>query len=69
MKTISAPSSAALISSLDSSAAFFQTSGLDQAQSPQVVDLQIVIFLSATEENNACESVLIAINSTQSSDH
>jgi hypothetical protein len=53
MKTISAPSSAALISSEDSSAAFFQISGLAQAQRPEVVALQIFIFLSAIDENKA----------------
>jgi hypothetical protein len=69
MKTISAQSSAAFISSEDSSAAFFQTSGLAQAHSHQVVALQTFIFLSARDENKACESVFIAINSTPSNDH
>jgi hypothetical protein len=51
--TISAPSSAALISSYDSSAAFFHISGLLHAQSHPVVDLQILILFSAKDQYKA----------------
>gem|GEM_PF-890363 len=53
INTISAHSKAALISSDDSSAAFFHISGFAPAPSPPVVALQILIFLSAKELYNA----------------
>jgi hypothetical protein len=62
MKTMSAQSSADLISSLDSSAAVFHASGFHQAQSPLVAAFQIAIFFSAIEAVSACASVFIAIN-------
>jgi len=66
---ISAPSSIALISSLDSSAAFFPISGSLQAPRPHVITFQIFNFFSASELYKACESVFIAMNSTPSSPH
>jgi hypothetical protein len=69
INTISAQASAAFISSLDSSAAFFPISGLLPAPSPQVITFQILIFLSGRDLNKACASVLSEINSTHSSHH
>ena len=53
MKTISAQSREVFISSLLSSAAFFHTSGSDQAQSPQVITFHMFSFLGASELNRA----------------
>lgn len=64
INTISAPVKRALISSLDSSAAFFPTSGLLPAPSHQVIIFPRFIFLSGRQRNNACASVFIATNST-----
>jgi hypothetical protein len=67
IKTISAQDKTSFISSLDSSAAFLPVSGSEPAQSPCVITFQILIFVGESELNNACASVLIEINSTQSS--
>jgi hypothetical protein len=53
IKTISAQSSADLISSLDSSAATFQFSGIHHAQSHLVAAFQIAIFFSASDDESA----------------
>jgi hypothetical protein len=53
MKTISAPSRDILISSLDSSADFFPTSGSEPAPNPPVIILPILILVGASELNNA----------------
>jgi hypothetical protein len=53
MKTISAPSRAILISSLDSSADFLPTSGSEPAPKPPVIILPILILVGASELNNA----------------
>lgn len=53
INTISAPARACLISSLDSSAAFFPTSGFQPAPRPRVVDLPIFIRVGASEEKSA----------------
>ena len=65
--TISAPSTAAFISSLDSSAAFFHISGFEPAPSPLVVAFPILSFFGASELKSACASVFTAMNSTPSS--
>jgi hypothetical protein len=49
INTISAPSRLALISSLDSSAAFLPISGFEPAQRPPVIILPRLIFLSASD--------------------
>jgi hypothetical protein len=66
INTISAHSKAALISSLDSSAAFLPISGSLQAPRPQVIILPMFILVGARLEYKACASVFIAINSTHS---
>jgi hypothetical protein len=66
---MSAHSKAAFISSLDSSAAFFPTSGSLPAHRPEVTIFQILSLFGARELNKACASVLIAMNSTPSSPH
>jgi hypothetical protein len=53
INTISAPVRICLISSLDSSAAFFPISGFAQAQSPRVVALPILIRVGAFDEKRA----------------
>ena len=63
-KTMSAPLSAADISSELSSAAFSPTSGLAPAPSPFVILSPICISVGALHNWSACLSVLIAINST-----
>ena len=67
MKTISVSSSMALISSYDSSADFFPTSGFAHAQRPLVSPRPMLICLSACDHASDCASVFTAINSTQSS--
>ena len=69
IKIISAHSSAALISSLDSSAAFFPVSGSAQAPNQLVIIFQIFNLVGASELNNACVSVFIETNSTHSKPH
>jgi hypothetical protein len=49
INTMSAPSSTPLISSLDSSAAFFPISGFEPAPSPPVVAFPILSFMLARE--------------------
>jgi len=53
IKIISAPSRATLISSFDSSAAFFPVSGSEPAPRPEVIIFQIFNFVGASELNNA----------------
>jgi hypothetical protein len=66
INTISAHSNVDFISSLDSSAAFFQVSGSDQAHSHQVTTFPILSFTGAKLLYKACASVFIVINSTHS---
>jgi hypothetical protein len=66
INTISAQDIACFNSSLLSSAAFLPVSGFDHAHNHLVVDLQILIFVSALQVNKAWASVFIAINSTHS---
>ncbi len=63
-KTMSAPLRTSSISSLWSSAALRPTSGLAPAPSPRVSSRPTSSFTSASLINNACASVLIAMNST-----
>ena len=64
MKTMSAPASAALISSRLSSADSAPTSGLAPAPRPLVTSVPMWTFTSASDMASAWASVLMATNST-----
>ena len=64
MKTMSAPASAALMSSRESSAASWPTSGFAPAPRPLVMSAPIWTLISASEIASAWASVLMATNST-----
>ena len=64
INTMSAPSRASLISSIDSSAACSPTSGFAPAPSPLVIFSPSCTFVSASEFLSACLSVLNTKNST-----
>ena len=63
-KTMSAPSSAAVISSMWSSAALRPTAGSAPAPRPCVSSRPMSSFVSASDMSRACASVLTAMNST-----
>jgi len=64
MKTISAPSSTALIRSVSSSAAFLPISGLAPAPRPRVRPAPIWTLTGTRARSSTCRSVLVAMNST-----
>ena len=64
MNTMSAPASACLMSSWESSAASAPTSGFAPAPRPLVMSPPMWTLMSASEMASACASVLTATNST-----